>query len=100
MCLYFFVFDFDFFKKVYRCFILIAGFTTGIILGVFLLGIATVRVGSRAAFVGMAAGTCIMSSVYFGTDLAWPWYALVGSSATFMFGLLASLVFPRSAATP
>jgi SSS family transporter len=72
----------------------IAGFTTGIILGIFFLGIFTRRVGQRAAFVGMLLGLATISAVAFGTKLAWPWYTLVGSAATFAFGLAASLVWP------
>jgi len=34
--------------------------------------------------------------VAFGTTLAWPWYTLVGSLATFAFGLAASFVWPES----
>jgi SSS family transporter len=73
----------------------IAAFTTGIVLGVFFLGVLTTRVGQRAALAGLAAGFLGMSTVYFATPLAWPWYALVGSVATFGAGLLASCVWPR-----
>jgi SSS family transporter len=73
----------------------IAGFTTGIILGVFFLGIFTERVGRRAALVGLAGGLVVISAVAFGTRLAWPWYTLVGSLSTFAFGLLASFALPR-----
>jgi SSS family transporter len=60
----------------------IAGFTTGIILGVFFLGIFTRRVGQRAAFAGLLLGLATISAVAFGTKLAWPWYTLVGSLST------------------
>lgn len=73
----------------------IQSFTTGIILGVFFLGIFTRRVDQRAALVGLVAGLLIMTGVKFWTDLAWPWYALFGSSATFLFGILAALFQPR-----
>lgn len=73
----------------------IQSFTTGIILGVFFLGIFTRRVDQRAALLGLLAGLLVMSGVKFGTDLAWPWFALVGSTTTFLFGVLASLVLPR-----
>ncbi len=57
----------------------IAGFTTGIILGVFFLGIFTRRVGQRAALAGLLLGLATITAVAFGTRLAWPWYTLVGS---------------------
>lgn len=73
----------------------IAGFSTGIVLGVFFLGIFTLRVSQRAALVAMALGLLGMTLVAFGTTLAWPWYALVGSLGTFAIGLLASRVWPE-----
>jgi hypothetical protein len=70
----------------------IAAFTTGIVLGVFFLGILTRRVGERAALAGLVAGLAGMGFVYFATPLAWPWYALVGSAGTFAAGVAASFV--------
>jgi SSS family solute:Na+ symporter len=68
----------------------IAGFTTGITLGVFCLGVFAPRVGQGGALVGLALGLVTMCAVAFLTPLAWPWYTLVGASATFALGLLAS----------
>ena len=73
----------------------IAAFTTGIVLGVFFLGIFTERVGQRAALTGLSVGLAGMTWVFFATDLAWPWYALVGSVGTFAVGLIASYTWPR-----
>ena len=73
----------------------IAAFTTGIVLGIFFLGIFTERVGQRAALVALVVGLAGMSWVSFGTSLAWPWYALVGSAGTFAVGLVASFIWPR-----
>lgn len=75
----------------------IAGFTTGIVLGVFFLGLYAPRVGQRAALVGLLTGLTAMTAIFFFTPLAWPWYALVGSLITVAAGLLASLRWPRSA---
>jgi len=69
----------------------IAGFTTGIILGVFFLEIFTKRVDQEAALAGMLLGLVGMTVVAFATPLAWPWYAMVGSLGTLALGLLASL---------
>ncbi len=76
----------------------IASFTTGIVLGLFLLGILTRRVGQSAALAGMLAGVSAVSYAKFGTPLAWPWYALVGSSTVYAVGLLGSYVFAASPA--
>jgi SSS family transporter len=73
----------------------IASFVTGILLGLFLLGILTRRVGQSAALAGMIAGVSAVSFAKFGTPLAWPWYALVGSSTVFAIGLAASYVVPN-----
>ncbi len=76
----------------------IASFVTGILLGVFLLGILTRRVGQNAALTGMLAGIAAVSYARFGTSLAYPWLALVGSSTVFGVGLAASYVMAGSAA--
>lgn len=73
----------------------IAAFTTGIVLGVFFLGVVTRRVGQGAALIGLVGGLVGMCFVYFATPLAWPWYALVGSAMTFAVGLGASFVVKR-----
>jgi SSS family transporter len=85
-------------QTVVEAVLTIAGFTTGIILGVFFLGIFTRRVGQKAAFAGMLLGLAVITVVAFGTRLAWPWYTLVGSSATFAFGVLASVAWPEGGA--
>jgi len=78
----------------------IAAFTTGIVLGLFFLGIFTQRVGQRAALVGLVLGLVGMTWIFFATDLAWPWFALVGSFGTFALGLAASFVWPRESTAP
>ena len=73
----------------------IAGFTTGIILGIFFLGLFAPRVGQRAALTAFVLGLAGMTVVYFTTSLAWPWYSLFGSLGTFALGWLASHIWPR-----
>ncbi|MHB8973398.1 MAG: sodium:solute symporter [Pirellulaceae bacterium] len=74
----------------------IAGFTAGVLLGVFALGVLTRRVGQRAALVGLVAGVVALVYVKFGTSVAYTWYALIGSAVTFVAGVMASLVGPRA----
>jgi SSS family solute:Na+ symporter len=69
----------------------IAAFSTGIVLGVFFLGMFARRVNQRAALAGLIVGLAAMTWIYFSTSLAWPWYALVGSLITVGAGLAASL---------
>lgn len=76
----------------------IASFVSGILLGLFFLGILTHRVGQSAALVGLLAGLAAVSVAKFATPLAWPWFALVGSSTVYAVGLAASFVVPRQLA--
>jgi SSS family transporter len=78
----------------------IASFVSGILLGLFLLGVLTRRVGQRAALVGVLAGILAVTYAKFGTPLAFPWFALVGSSTVFAVGLAASFIIPSWAGAP
>jgi len=77
----------------------IAGFSAGLLLGVFALGVLTRRAGQAAALAGGAAGLAALVWLQFvapqqGIHVAWPWFALIGASTTFAVGLLISLVWP------
>lgn len=85
----------------------IASFVMGILLGLFLLGILSGRAGQPAALAGLVAGLAAVSYAKFGPllprslypwdgALAWPWYALVGSSTVVLVGLLASVAIPAT----
>jgi hypothetical protein len=58
------------------------------------------RATQRGALVGLVLGLGVMSVVAFGTNLAWPWYTIVGSSTTFLTGLAASLLWPDRVMEP
>lgn len=78
----------------------IASIIYGSLLGVFLLGLLTRRVGEIAAMCGMVAGLAVMLYVRFATPIAFTWYVLIGTSMTFGTGLVVSLFFkenPRAA---
>lgn len=85
----------------------IAGFSSGLLLGVFALGVGTKRVGQSQCLIGMLFGLGCLLSVKFVLPnlpepvvIAWPWYAMIGSIATFSGGLIASLLMgPREPAT-
>jgi Na+/proline symporter len=66
----------------------IASYVTGIVLGVFLLGTLTRSVGQPAALTGLVAGLAVVTAVKFLTPIAWPWYALIGSTTVFGVGWL------------
>jgi SSS family transporter len=81
----------------------IAGWSAGLMLGVFLLGVATRRVGQGAALVGAACGALALATVQFvlpgrGLTIAWPWFAAIGAVTTFAAGVAAASVIPRAEA--
>lgn len=67
----------------------IASFVTGIILGIFCLGLAFPKVGKNAALTGMLCGLAAVTAAKFGFDVAWPWFALIGSFTVVVTGNLA-----------
>jgi SSS family transporter len=86
----------------------IAGFTFGILLGVFCLGLLPGRVSGTGAVMGMLAGISVLLAVKFGpkydwpdelavlkTTIAWPWYAVIGSVTTLTVGWLVSVATAR-----
>jgi len=70
----------------------IASIIYGSLLGVFLLGLLTRRVGEIAAMCGMVAGLALILYVRFETAIAFTWWVLIGTSMTFITGLLMSFV--------
>ena len=68
----------------------IASIIYGSLLGVFLLGVLTKRVGEKAAIAGMAVGLLAMLGVKQYTSIAFTWYVLIGTSVTFSAGYLTS----------
>jgi SSS family transporter len=71
----------------------VASMLYGSLLGVFLLGVLTRRVGERAAMTAMVAGFAVMMYVRFGTAIAWTWYVAIGTVVTFAVGALAAALF-------
>lgn len=89
-------------KAVVDSALTIAGYSAGLLLGLFLLGILTRRVGQSAALTGAVVGLVSLLIVQFALPsissikIAWPWYALIGSSVTFVAGLATSYFIPYS----
>ncbi|MBY0489850.1 MAG: sodium:solute symporter [Gemmatimonadaceae bacterium] len=96
----------------------IASFTQGGLLGGFFLGMFWRRANQRDAITGMSVGIFAMAFIVFAKQLtaaypslkpmlggvagiAWPWYVLIGTSLTFVTGMLMSFTHaPPVAATP
>jgi SSS family solute:Na+ symporter len=69
--------------------------TTGPVLGAFLVGVTTRRVGAAAMITGMTIGAAVLVTLWWTAAVGWTWYALIGSSVTAAGALLASVVLPR-----
>ncbi|TWT74961.1 Sodium/glucose cotransporter [Allorhodopirellula solitaria] len=78
----------------------IAGYSAGLLLGLFLLGVLTTGVRTADALIGALCGLAVLLCVQFllpsltrsadlesGIRVAWPWFALIGSSVTFFVGV-------------
>ncbi|MEQ9408692.1 MAG: sodium:solute symporter [Fuerstiella sp.] len=85
----------------------IAGFSAGLLLGVFSLGVLSPRAGQASALTGMLAGAVVLIAVQFflkspegNPVVAWPWLALIGSVTTYVTGLLVAVFVPKTAAEP
>lgn len=77
-------------KSVLEAGLTIGSIPAGALLGVFLLGVLTKRPGEWAAVAGVVAGLTAILYVRFATPIAWTWYVLIGTVATFGVGVLAS----------
>jgi SSS family solute:Na+ symporter len=64
----------------------IASLVYGGLLGAFALGVFTQRPGQGAVIVGIAVG--IGTVTLLRDQMAWPWYVLVGSTVTFVTGVV------------
>jgi Na+/proline symporter len=83
----------------------VAGFTTGMVLGLFLLGRLRRPVASWAALTGLVVGFLAVLAVWlpprFGyVGLAWPWYAPIGTGVTVVVALAAQTLSNRYAGSP
>lgn len=87
----------------------IASFTYGGLLGAFFLAIMWRRARQRDAILGMAVGIALNTVVVFSNNLKgafpileplsripWPWYVLIGTTITFVTGVLSSFIGPRN----
>jgi SSS family transporter len=70
----------------------IASIVYGPMLGAFLLGLLTTRVGQRDVMIGIAVSLVAMIAVRLLTPLAWTWYVLAGTSICVAVGWIASHV--------
>ncbi|QDU88502.1 Sodium/glucose cotransporter [Pirellulimonas nuda] len=66
----------------------IAGFSTGLLLGLYVLGMLVGRARPLVGMIAFGGGLAVTCAAVFLSPLSWPWYCLVGSSSTLGIGLL------------
>jgi solute:Na+ symporter, SSS family len=82
--------------KVLEMGLSIASVAYGALLGVFLLGVLTRRATERGAMVGMILGLLLNLYLWQYTHVAFTWYVVFGSVATFVAGYFASWIMPAN----
>ena len=70
----------------------IASLINGPVLGVFLVGTFVKKANQTCALIAMFTSISLMLYIYFGTKIAFPWYAVIGSLTTLIVAFLVSLV--------
>ena len=91
----------SFHKSVISNALAIAGFSSGLLLGLFAIGAFLPKARQASAIVGMVVGLTILMFVKFGLgglseesdwhyQVAWPWFPVIGALTTFSAGGLAS----------
>jgi Na+/proline symporter len=73
----------------------VASLINGPILGVFLVGAFVKNAREIHALFGMIASIALMLYVLFGTSIAWPWYAMIGSLTTVTVAFFSTFVVPN-----
>lgn len=73
----------------------IAGFSSGLLLGLFALALFSERTNERSALGGAIVGAIVLSSIQFllphyGWKIAFPWLPAIGAMTTFMTGCFLS----------
>jgi len=70
----------------------VASLINGPILGVFLVGAFLKQAREIHALIGMLVSIAVMMFILFGTPIAWPWYALIGSSITVLVAFIGTIL--------
>jgi len=82
----------DFAESTVAVVLKIAGFSTGLLLGLYGLGLIAPRTDEQTALAAFFGGTIITCLVVFLTPLSGWWYTLVGSTSIVIIGGLPSLL--------
>ena len=74
----------------------IAGFSIGLLLGLYGLGLIAPRTSQRVALAAFTVGAIVTCGVARWTEINSYWYTLVGSSTIVISGLILSAIFDRA----
>lgn len=85
----------------------IAGFASGLLLGLFAIGLFIPKANQSVAITGLAGGLLVLVVVKFGFGalpetsslsykVAWPWFPVIGSVSTFVVGWVGSRLLQMS----
>lgn len=77
----------------------VLSFTSGSVLGAFLLATMASSVAERHAYAGMIAGLAVMTGVWAFTTTAWTWYVFIGALTTVIVAWTLARVMPVRAAS-
>jgi len=75
----------------------IASVAYGALLGVFLLGVLTLRANQNGAMVGMFCGFVAELFISLRTTVPWTWYVAIGTVVTFGVGYASSIAMSSRA---
>jgi SSS family transporter len=92
-------YEFDLVGAIVDSVLKIAGFSTGLILGLFFLSLL-VRASEPVALVAFGIGAVVTCCAAFLTPLHWLWYTLVGSGTIVIVGVALSVLFDSPRAAP
>jgi SSS family solute:Na+ symporter len=70
----------------------VGSFFVGAQLGMYALGFFSKHATERGLLVGTAVGFVMVAYVYFFTEIAWPWYCLIGATTNFLVSTAASIL--------
>jgi solute:Na+ symporter, SSS family len=87
-------------KSVLDAGLAVLSLSAGPVLGAFLVGVLTTRVGSRAMMVGIVSGIVVVTAVWWTGIAQWTWYAFIGSTVTVATAVVASSIVSEEAPRP
>ncbi len=87
-------------KSVLDAGLAVLSLSAGPVLGAFLVGVLTTRVGSRAMIVGIVSGIVVVTAVWWTGVAQWTWYAFIGSVVTFTIAVAAASIVTEETTRP